>query len=89
MEVILMDLKERMRLGCTGFIGIEILWNFGEIVLAIMDHEWWISLAIVVNSLVMIMTFFFLNEEKPFDFVMVNEEDWNIMFQPEMEEEFL
>ena len=65
-----MDLKERMRLGCAGFIGVGILWNIGEIILAIMDQEWWISLALMLNSLVMMMTFYFLHEEKVFDFVV-------------------
>ena len=82
-----MDMKNRMRLGCAGFIGVGILWNFVRLVLALMEHEWWNSLAILIHNLVMAMTFYFLNEEKAFDFVMVNEEDWNLFFNTETEVE--
>ena len=82
-----MDLKNRIRLGCSGFIGAGILWNFGEIGLSLMNHDWLKSLAILIHNLVMMTTLHFLNETKAFDFVMVNEEDWNLFFNTETEAE--
>ena len=86
-----MDLKDRMRLGCEGWILVEILWNCGAIVFAIMDCEWWISFALLLNIIVFSMVFYFLNEG-PVDFIededqwrnilLLMEEDWDILFNP-------
>jgi hypothetical protein len=86
-----MDLKERMKLGCEGCILVEILWNCGAIFFAVMDREWWISFALLLNIIVFSMVFYFLNEE-PVDFVededqwrnilLLMEEDWDILFNP-------
>ena len=58
-----MKVREYLLRGVQAFLGLEVLWHLGEVVLAIRDEAWLTSVALSIHATVVIVAVYFIGHD--------------------------